>query len=183
MAGLFTTSVLLFATFSSVFDDAHALRLPFAKRAASSNSTEPPLMTLPMPLHFDSNGRYAVQVAMVRPSCRHTERSILISIQGRTNPQNFNFSISTGSGLTFAAAQSCSNCANTPLYVIPHSFSCPADQILLQVQPRGLVKRRLAEWKRQYDMVRDDDKRRAVQGRLWGTAGKWLQLVVPQSDL
>lgn len=99
MAAKSFSMMLSLAMMLAVLENASALRIPFAKRASNSTPAAPGPVTLPMPLQFDGRGGYQVPVFMAT-----------------NNPQHFNFTISTGSGLTFAAGQSCADCSNTPLY-------------------------------------------------------------------
>ncbi|GJE94186.1 acid protease [Phanerochaete sordida] len=99
MARKSLSTILSLTIMVPLIEDAFALHLPFAKRATNSTPASPGATTLPMPIHFDGRGGYQVPVQMASNS-----------------PQTFNFTISTGSGLTFAAGQSCAECSNTPLY-------------------------------------------------------------------
>ncbi|KAF7796582.1 hypothetical protein EIP86_007763 [Pleurotus ostreatoroseus] len=60
----------------------------------------PPLQTLEMALQFDSKSRYVLPVTMGTGS----------------DPQHFNFTLTTGTGLTYVASSGCNDCSNTALY-------------------------------------------------------------------
>ncbi|CCM01437.1 uncharacterized protein FIBRA_03489 [Fibroporia radiculosa] len=68
------------------------------QRRATSDDSGP--ATVDIPLHFDSNGRYALGVG----------------ISPGNNQQNFNFTLSTSTGVISVAGSECASCVNTNLF-------------------------------------------------------------------
>ncbi|KAH8101427.1 aspartic peptidase domain-containing protein [Cristinia sonorae] len=95
MANILTTFTLL-----SLVHHATAGLLSFQKRQSNGNSGVFVPATINLPLQYASTGKYLMPVQMSNGS----------------NAQNFNFTISTGSGLTFVGGDSCSTCSGVNLY-------------------------------------------------------------------
>ncbi|KAJ3902882.1 aspartic peptidase domain-containing protein [Lentinula edodes] len=80
---------------------------PAFKRASSQSSTPQPPVTLFVPLNFDSNGRYTVNISLPTSSSQN---------------QSFAFALSTSTGYTSVAGQGCSSCGGSPTYSVPSSI-------------------------------------------------------------
>ncbi|THH30379.1 hypothetical protein EUX98_g3807 [Antrodiella citrinella] len=106
--------IAVVAILSLVHDAAAGILSKRQSSNSSSNVFVPVRVNLP--LQYASTGNYILPVSMSNGS----------------NAQHFNFTISTGSGLTYVGGDSCSSCSGVPLYnqsqsSTAHSFGTSAD--------------------------------------------------------
>ncbi|KAJ4473178.1 aspartic peptidase domain-containing protein [Lentinula aciculospora] len=105
MAGLLFSSLylsLLFLQPTTV-----ASQFPASKRDSIQSSTSLLPDTLFVPLTFDSNGRYTVNISLPASSSKN---------------ESFTFALSTSTGYSSVAGQECSSCGGGPTYAIPSSI-------------------------------------------------------------